>query len=275
MAKQALKSQMKEPLMENEEDNNSENSEGEEEDKTKVSTNDQLVFMFAGIGGLLSLMVLTVAPTVFVIFPMALNLIISPLVIYNQYQLIKYADIREVNNQMRQDVNKFKGENEKMGESIDELDRNVDRLKGVEEGLQGIVEQQGQNVEELVRLVKEHKETINELKDMANAETAQIFVKNIMTADRDKNGFLDDNDVDNLITVLKGLEYVKTDEDKLRKYVKRAHGNINSVLSLVGTLFKDDLSEEEKIFDVQVILPEFKEGEGGEGVEEAKEEAKE
>jgi len=199
-------------------------------------------------------MILAIAPGIVVIVPMALNLIIAPLVICNQHELIKYATVRDIVNELRDHTNKFKGENTRMGKSVDELEDKVGTLKGVESKLQEIVAKQGSNVEELVALVNEHKQIVAEMKEIVQGELVQILTKAVMDGDTDKNGILDDDDTENVLNRLRNIEHVITDEDKFRNYVKRCQGNINSVLGVVAYIFKDEVSEDDRIFVVKPVL---------------------
>jgi predicted nuclease with TOPRIM domain len=80
--------------------------------------------------------------------------------------------MREVQNAMRSDVNRFAIENKVLTKNIDQLESEVERLKPVERKLRGTVARNGDNTDKLVDLVAENRRVINEMKvGDGNAET--------------------------------------------------------------------------------------------------------
>ena len=180
-------------------------------------------------------------------------MIVVPMVILNQYRIAKNKSIRGWINMLRDEVNTFAEENKKLTLSIDDLEKENDSLKEFEVGLTAIVGEQGKNVDELVRLVRENRETIDKMKIVVQGEIVQILVRAILVGDRDSNFSLDDKDVTTVLARLDNIEFLEVDKAKLRAFVKANDGKLGELLNLAYDIFKnqDEVPQENRFFQIE------------------------
>lgn len=237
-------------------------NKGAEEVPDKLGGLDMIIICGAIVSMLLSgicaMLAMQLGLTL-VVVPCVINFVVCPWVICNQIRIARNKSIRGLINGLRDEVNLFAEENEKLTLNIDELETQNDRLKEFEKGLKSICDKQGANVEQLVSLVKDNRVIIDKMKKIIKGDVTQILVRAVLLGDRDKNFTLDDKDIETVLNAFDNVEFAEVDRDKFRTYVKNHDRNVNAVLKLVFNLFDEnenetETPEEEQIFNVELAF---------------------
>lgn len=173
-----------------------------------------------------------------------------PLVGWQRTQIVDTRGLRDFINEIRNTVNQFAETNKKLTANIDQLEQETSRLGETEAAFQSLAEKQGQSVGELVRLVKENGENIVKMKAIMKGETSQLLIRTVMQGDMNEDYHVDAREVEFLILRLQQVEFIKFDEERLRKVIADNNGDMDCIMKLALEIFDDDIPEEAKLFQI-------------------------
>lgn len=182
---------------------------------------------------------------------------VGALVVKRQNELGDMDSLRRVQNELREDVNRFQGENDKLSEEVAGLETQVDRVKATEEKLSKIAEENGSNVSSLVSLVKENGEVQDEMMVILKSETLQNMAKILLTVDRNSDYQIEERETFELVMRMKIDPRVSINEDNLKKKLE-AHGGSISIRDLSKELIMaHGGGDEDASDDIFVFHPEI------------------
>jgi hypothetical protein len=160
-----------------------------------------------------------------------------------------YAALRKVQNDLRHDVNDFAIENNKLSGSSDRLEGQLAPLKETEQKLAAIAEKNGSSVKKLQNIVKDNKATIDEMKDLVEADVVYEMISAVLDSEKDEDGHFSDKEIRRLALRLSGLPSIEVDKEKFIRRVEKQR-SVNSVVSLMRTINDKDIPEDERIFTI-------------------------
>lgn len=176
---------------------------------------------------------------------------VAPVVILRQFQLQNTDTLRQVQNALRHEVNRLQIENNKLHSEVNQLESQVFQLQEREERLAIITKEQGTSVDTFVKLVKENRQTTDEMKMCVKADTMQTLVQAILSSDFDSSAQFSAQEVQILNVRLRNIPGIRVNSKALQKAVQSSQRTLEDVLSLVEHMDRDDLPEEERIFQLQ------------------------
>ena len=86
---------------------------------------------------------------------------------------------------------------------------------------------------------------------VVEADTMQILVQAIVSSDFDSNATFSDQEIQILEVRLANIPGVVVNKPALKKAVKESDRTVESVVSFVKHMFRDDLPPEERIFKMK------------------------
>ena len=165
---------------------------------------------------------------------------------------------RKTLNEMREEVNRFAAENEKLKKHNDELEENTKKLQVVEKQLEDLAVLQGESVDELSKQVREYREIQEKIEGNVKKQIIQNLISVIFTADNDRDFLIDDTEIDGLKYRLGAIEGADFSEENFSKALIKADCDkgtcsIQVVIEVLRNLNDQDCPEEESIFMIKKI----------------------
>lgn len=188
---------------------------------------------------------------------------LGPVAVIQQHKLTDLETMRQLQNQLRDEVNRLTSEKEKLKKENDRLDASAKRLEKVEGTLEELSKVQGQNVDILIKQVEEYKKVQAQMKKNLEAEVIQNLISVIIRSDDDEDFILDPEEVDGLIMRLKSIDGVDFSEANFKRAVekagikyeedihKRGGFNLKVVMEVVKNLLDDKVPEKDNIFTIK------------------------
>lgn len=174
-----------------------------------------------------------------------IGFVTCPAMVWAQTEMTKLDTFRDVLNDFREAIEVFRGENDKLVVSIDNLSGEVDRLKEVEEGLGALTEAQGGNVGQLVDLIKENGKILTTLQEVVKARALQDIVNLVFECDSSGDFELSPEELDRLVLGLSLMDTIEFDEDEFRRKISVTGrgGSIEGVLEVIKGLMGEEEEE--------------------------------
>lgn len=164
--------------------------------------------------------------------------------------------LRRVQNEIRDQINTFAIENEKLARSNTKLEKHLKPLKKSKNKLKKIAKKNGSSVKKLQKLVKTNQETINEMQELVKADVVYQMIEAVLESDRSEDGEFSDSEIRMLGNRLDGLPAVKVNRELFMKRIKsESQRNVNAVVDLVRTIHDTDLPESKRVFQMQDYDP--------------------
>lgn len=231
-----------------------ENEESMKSGLKPVSENTPLELFTGGVAGTAvatSIAAIAVEQSAIVMIAGILSCGVGPYAYYQQTQLTDIRNLKETHAAIETEVNHLKEENERLEQNIVELTATVDRLEDVEEALTIISNTQGQNVEEFESQVLKNKDILAKMEKNLRANVLQNLLSVIIRSDTDSDHIIDEEEIDNLMKRIKGINGVKLHDEKFREAILESGGTLKSVMGVIKNLLNDEGPNEDKIFELE------------------------
>mmetsp|Transcript_2330 Transcript_2330/g.3637 ORF Transcript_2330/g.3637 Transcript_2330/m.3637 type:complete len:335 (-) Transcript_2330:341-1345(-) len=111
----------------------------------------------------------------------------APFAVKQRVKINKFLGTREYINLLRQEINRFMIQNDKLSRENDRLEVEVKRVQDVEEKLSAIAKVQGVQVSELVEMTKENRRVLQKMMKLLEAEFVQSVIQAVLAADTDQD----------------------------------------------------------------------------------------
>jgi len=181
----------------------------------------------------------------------ASSLATAPYVVYQRKQLRDGDSMRRVQNRIRQEVNRLQEQNSVIHESIDDLTDTVDRVANVEQELRALAGIQGQSVEEFCGLLQEHEKINEKIRKNIQTQVLHQLMDEVMKADRDQDGQLDNREIMTLKYYMKSMQSVIFHEDRFDAILMKDQ-SMKSLMQVVRNLLDSDVPEHKRVFELKV-----------------------
>ena len=162
-----------------------------------------------------------------------ITIVLAAAVVFSELQLEDLPTLRQVQNNLREDVNHFARQNIQLKHSVDDLEGNVTRLKGVEQQLRDITHDQELNITKLKGLVAKHK-TINDgMKQCIKRGIVSQLIATALQTEKDESGDYDDREIKRLITYMRNLPAVTINEEKLQAALDQTNRSLPALINII------------------------------------------
>lgn len=172
-----------------------------------------------------------------------------------QAKISEIESLREIQNQLNEEVNFFRGEVKDLTAQNKRLEENTEKLKKTEYALSEITKQQGKSVDELVEQLEEMRQIQKDIKDNLNAQIIQNVISVVLDADKNSNETIDEQEMNSLVFRLKEgmkqFEGVTLHEANFRKVMLKNGCNVTATIEIVSNLLDDDPTNDENIIVVE------------------------
>jgi hypothetical protein len=196
-----------------------------------------------------ALVAMVVEQSAVVIVGGILSCVVGPYCYYQQTRLTDVRTLLETRDALRGEVDRLEGENQKLVANIDGMTNSVDRLEEIDQALTVITQTQGQSVEAFEKQVQENKKILHDMKANVKASVLQNLLSVILRSDKDGDMTIGEAEIRDLVRRIQNLAGVTVHEDRFRRAIEGQ--SVQAVLEIVKNLLRDDVPEEERIFDIQ------------------------
>ena len=150
--------------------------------------------------------------------------------------------MQQLQQQLRDQVNRFQLENNQLKFENQRLAQCAKRLNEVEQDLRHVAQLEGKNIQTLMEQVEEYRHIQKEIETSLQAKIIQNLMEVVIRSDDDDDFIIDKNEVDGLMTRLKSINGVNFSEDNFKQAIVNAGFNAKDVL------------EEQGGFDLKVVM---------------------
>lgn len=163
-----------------------------------------------------------------------------------QKKLSEVETMRQLTNQMRQQVNSLSATNSKLKKENIRLDVSTQKLQKAEADLASISATQGVSIDVLVKQVSEYKLIQQQVKEDLKSKIKQTLLSVVLRSDIDQDYQIDPEEIDMVVLRLNSLPNVKFNEANFRKAIKKDNG---SLVTFMNEHLTDDMKMvKDKIF---------------------------
>jgi uncharacterized radical SAM superfamily protein len=155
--------------------------------------------------------------------------------------------LREVQNEMRKDVNRFSAENNRLGVAIQGMLVELVDLKQTEQRLQELTKEQDITVQSLVGLVEESKQFTEQMKEVVRLDLISELMDVVLKGEKDESGTFSDKEIRRLVVYMRGLPAVKVNEELLEKAIRKDRSMV-SLINMVLDIYREGDQEGDRIF---------------------------
>jgi len=174
---------------------------------------------------------------------------VSVLVIIYQFKLQDTDSLRKVINILRQRVNDFADENERLVDNNEDLEKELAPLKETEKKLESIAKESGFNANKLKELVKANGKYQEELKGLIDEEILTRMMDEVLDTDWDRDGHFEDSEIDDLFVRLNIDPTINVNE-KLFMAKMKSTRDLAAAFKTMRTITDHSIPEDERIFAI-------------------------
>lgn len=184
--------------------------------------------------------------------------IVAPVAVVQKIKLNKLGTFRSQHNELRNEVNKFAAQNEKLKASNMKLNVECTNLQGVSAEYKTFTKQYGDQVERLVAIVKENGEIQAKLKKSLQTQVMQQAMDTILKSDTDEDFAISQKEIPQFKLRMRNIPGVDFDEANFDKLFKETKGELHlkEIMQLLRNLM-DDIPENDNVFHLkpQALAP--------------------
>lgn len=164
-----------------------------------------------------------------------------------QKKLSEFETMRELTNQMKDQVSNLSETNDKLKQENSRLDESTLKLQKAESDLASISATQGVSIDKLVvEQVNEYRVIQNHVKEDLKTKIKQTLLSVVIRSDVDQDYQIDPEEIDIVVLRLRSLPNVKFNESCFRKAIRKDNG---SLVTFMNDHLGDDMTiSKNKIF---------------------------
>jgi hypothetical protein len=208
---------------------------------------ERIMMVIAGAAIATSLAAIIIERSAVVILAGILSCAMGPYAYFQQTRLTDIKTLKETHEAVQAEVDRLKASNERLSKNISDLSNTVDRLEEVETALDVISNQQGQSVSAFAEQVATNRDLLKSMQGNVQNTIVQNLLSVVFASDTDQDQIVDNEEVEQLIQRLQKIGGIEVHDDRFRNAF--AGGSFTSLMNVVSNLLKDDVPEEERIFD--------------------------
>lgn len=167
----------------------------------------------------------------------------APLAVINERRLAKQESFRDLMNDLKDESDLLKLENDRISDSIDNLQQSAEEVEEIEGGLNEMAKSQGADVQQLLRLVNSNKRCQSQMKDIIRLKAGQDLITLVLECDQDENFKISGAGIDELVYRVSSLDSAKIDEKRFREEVTKRGGNVDLIIDMVNKTVSEEETE--------------------------------
>jgi len=160
--------------------------------------------------------------TVFSKWGLVAGLLSVGLAMYAYYQQTMLTEIRELtqtSGRIKEEVGKFEASNERLNGNINHLDETIERLDEVKGAYDQITSSQSTNVAELAKQVERNRKNLKQMGNILQNALIHNLTNIMYRIDSDGDGEMDDDEIEEALVQIRGLDGVTIHDDRFRKVI--------------------------------------------------------
>ena len=177
--------------------------------------------------------------------------VIGPYAYFQQRRLTDIIALQETQKALAEQVDRLGSENERLHETIAELSETVNRLEDLEQALDVLTQTQGQSIAAFEEQVNENREILSKMQQNLKGNVLQNLLQVVIRSDQDENMTIEEDEIDELISRIRGINGVDVHEDRFRDAITKSGGSLQCVMDIIKNLMADNVSGDEEIFMIK------------------------
>lgn len=161
-----------------------------------------------------------------------LGLILSPYAAFQQRKLTQTEALHQTNELLEHEVNHLSIENSKLTKQVQHIEESVSKLGAMEAALEAINSLQGESVGKLEQHLQESKDILSRMESNIQAAILQNLVTVMLSTDADQNMMLSNEEIDELIQNLEGINGIQLKEDQVRKTIIEHGRSVGAIMEV-------------------------------------------
>jgi len=169
-----------------------------------------------------------------------LGLLIPPYSAFQEQKKTECIVIEETNETMASELDNLKEESERLEGATKDLGMSIVNLQRISDVYDEIRVMEVASLDVLEEQLKESEHLLSELQ-MSNLDAVLDNIFDVLLAcDKDKNDELTDDEIDNLIKSLEGINNIEIDDGLMKELIIKEGRNVGAVLKLCRNIMDTD-----------------------------------
>ena len=208
---------------------------------------ERIAACIAAAAVITSLVAIIVEQAAIVIVAGVLSSFVGPYAYFQQTQLTEIKALQETQMVVQQEVNRLKNENNRLEVNISQMEESVQRLQDVKTALDTVTSTQGQSISEFAQQVEANRTNLKMMQTNVKNVVVQNLISILERIDTNRDLQIEAHEVEEALHQLRKLHGVKVDAQKFRQAFSGK--TTKSLLNVVGNITRQDLPENERIFE--------------------------
>lgn len=162
----------------------------------------------------------------------ALGMILSPYAAFQQRKITEVEALQKINESLEEEVTHLQAENTKLTDQVKQVEGSVSNLAALEATMEAVNALQGDSIGKLQEQLQESKDILASMDRNCQGFILQNLVTVLLATDADQNMMLSDEEIDELIHNLEGIQGVQLKEDLLRKTIIEQGRSVGAVMEV-------------------------------------------
>jgi hypothetical protein len=169
-------------------------------------------------------------------------MILSPYAAFQQHKLTETEALHQTNLMMEEELTHLQAENNKLQQQVKQVQETVSKLAALEATVQAVNALQGDSIDKLDEQLQESKEILSHMDRNFQAVILQNLVTVLLATDANRDMMLADEEIDELIRNLEGIQGVQLKEDLLRKTIIDNGRSVGAVMEVARNVLTPEKS---------------------------------
>ena len=185
-------------------------------------------------------------------FACACLFVVTPIAVHQKWQLARLPTLRGQHNELRQEVNKFAAQNDRLAANNQQLDVEVTELQGVDKEYAKLAAKHGAQVDRLLKVVEENGKLQARIKKSLQTQVMQQAMDTILKCDTDEDFSISHKELPQFklrMSRIPGVEFDEANFDALFKS-KKGDLSLKDIMQLFRNL-TDDIPENDNVFHLK------------------------
>uniref|UniRef100_A0A7S2S5B8 Uncharacterized protein n=1 Tax=Eucampia antarctica TaxID=49252 RepID=A0A7S2S5B8_9STRA len=168
-----------------------------------------------------------------------------------QQKITETEALKETNECLERELNNLRVENNRLSESVDQLEGSVSNLGDMEEALASIREMETQSLDVLEEQLVESQEILESMEKSVLGTVIQNIISITLSVDTDGDFLLNDSEIELLIRKVEKINDVDVNDKLIKKIIIDNGRNIDGVMNVIRDMLADhddDKPPEERCF---------------------------
>eukprot|EP00525_Craspedostauros_australis_P013159 CAMPEP_0198110196 /NCGR_PEP_ID=MMETSP1442-20131203/2216_1 /TAXON_ID= /ORGANISM="Craspedostauros australis, Strain CCMP3328" /LENGTH=261 /DNA_ID=CAMNT_0043766153 /DNA_START=84 /DNA_END=869 /DNA_ORIENTATION=- len=162
----------------------------------------------------------------------------GPFAAFQEQKITQAKALAETNEKFSEEVDHLKNENVRLTTQLESLGSSVKSLKKSKDSLQKLQTAKGAALDELQNQLEESKKIYAGMQKNLQGDILQNLISMALACDDDGDMMLDDDEIDQLIINLEGVQGVQLKEDSIRKMIVDNGRSLDAIMGIAKKMME-------------------------------------